>query len=233
MAKSADNLLVSEVFHSLQGEGASLGIPTAFLRLANCNLHCTWCDTKYTWDFQNFDYATEVRELSVAHVAEQLADAASKRVVITGGEPLIQQAGLVKLLAALPRDFVIEVETNGTFAPLPELVERVQQWNVSPKLSNGGDPERLRIKHEALRALRDTERAFLKLVVQTDSDVREAEDLIRALNWPKSRVFFMPQATSAEELRERSGDVAQACMTSGVRFSTRLHLELWNGGRGK
>ena len=47
-----------EIFHSIQGEGVSAGTPTVFLRLATCNLACTWCDTRYTWDWRRFDFAS-------------------------------------------------------------------------------------------------------------------------------------------------------------------------------
>ena len=85
----ADVLRLSEVFDSLQGEGVSMGKPCRFVRLALCNLHCHYCDTKYTWDFEHFDYETEVREASLAAVAQQLATAPAGHVVITGGEPLL------------------------------------------------------------------------------------------------------------------------------------------------
>ena len=53
-----------EIFHSLQGEGHSIGTPTVFLRLALCNLTCVWCDTKYTWDWANFDTKAEILSMS-------------------------------------------------------------------------------------------------------------------------------------------------------------------------
>ena len=57
-----------EIFHSLQGEGASIGAATVFLRLALCNLSCTWCDTKYTWGWENYNYKKEVMALGVEEV---------------------------------------------------------------------------------------------------------------------------------------------------------------------
>ncbi|MCB9585434.1 MAG: 7-carboxy-7-deazaguanine synthase QueE [Polyangiaceae bacterium] len=248
-------LRISEVFASIQGEGASTGAPCVFLRLALCNLRCSWCDTKYTWDWKQFRYADEVKERSVDDLAEEvshlLADLDLKgernaakppsypnnaphlpRLVITGGEPLIQSKALIALLAQLPDDVVVEVETNGTFAPTLELAERVNQWNVSPKLAHGGDPEKRRIVDDALLALGDTGRAWLKLVVEGEQDWREIEALVERLEWPRERVMLMPQATDPESLKRRLPLVESIAARQHVRACTRLHVELWGGRRG-
>jgi 7-carboxy-7-deazaguanine synthase len=225
-------LKISEIFHSLQGEGVSTGAPCVFVRLAQCNLHCVWCDTKYTWDFERYRYEDEVREQSVAEVAQVVNDATSRRLVLTGGEPLVQQRALKEFFARLAPDITVEIETNGTIAPEPPALSRVNQWNVSPKLSNAGDPEHFRIKPQILRSLRDTGRAYLKLVVHGDADYAEADALVTQLAWPSERVLFMPEATDRESLRSRSFDVAEAARSRSFRFSSRLHLELWGGRRG-
>ncbi|MET0792226.1 MAG: 7-carboxy-7-deazaguanine synthase QueE [Polyangiaceae bacterium] len=225
-------LKISEIFHSLQGEGVSTGAPCVFVRLAQCNLHCTWCDTKYTWDFERYRYEDEVREQSVADVAQIVNGAPSRRLVLTGGEPLLQQRALKELFARLSPDIAVEVETNGTIAPEPAALSRVNQWNVSPKLSNAGDPQHFRIKPDVLRALSDTGRAYLKLVVRGDADYAEAGALVAQLGWPSDRVLFMPEATDRDSLRARSFEVAEAARTRSFRFSSRLHLELWGGRRG-
>ncbi len=226
-------LKLSEVFESLQGEGPSAGEPCVFVRLATCNLRCSWCDTRYTWDWQNHDYDQEVKLESAGVLAVRLTSARTRRLVITGGEPLLQQPALVALLAHLPRSLFVEVETNGTVVPRPDLVARIDQWNVSPKLANGGDAERLRIKPRALGALRDTGRAWLKLVIRGEEDLGEAEALVGLTAWPRERVMLMPQALTRAELVERSPEVAAACVTTGYRFSPRLHLELYDGRRGR
>jgi len=225
-------LKVSEIFHSLQGEGVSAGAPCLFVRLAQCNLHCAWCDTKYTWDFEHYRYEDEVREQSVADVAQTVNDATSRRLVLTGGEPLLQQRPLKEFFARLAPDITVEVETNGTIMPESPALSRVNQWNVSPKLSNAGDPEHFRIKPEVLRTLRDTGRAYLKLVVRGDADYAEADALAAQLAWPAQHVLFMPEATDRESLRARSFEVAEAARARSFRFSSRLHLELWGGRRG-
>ena len=232
MDAASATLKISEIFHSLQGEGVSTGAPCVFVRLAQCNLHCSWCDTKYTWDFERYRYEDEVRERTVAEVAQLVNDAPSRRLVLTGGEPLLQQRALKEFFARLAPDIAVEIETNGTITPEPPALSRVNQWNVSPKLDNAGDPEHFRIKPEVLRALRDTGRAYLKLVVRGDADYAEADALVAQLAWPADRVLFMPEASDRDALRARSFDVAEAARARSYRFSSRLHLELWGGRRG-
>lgn len=232
MQPDSATLKLSEIFHSLQGEGVSTGAPCVFVRLAQCNLHCAWCDTKYTWDFERYRYEDEVREQSVAEVAQIANDATSRRLVLTGGEPLLQQRSLKEFFARLAPDITVEVETNGTIWPEAPALSRVNQWNVSPKLSNAGDPEHFRIKPDVLATLRDTGRAYLKLVVRGDGDYAEADALVARLAWPGERVLLMPEATDRESLRARSFEVAEAARARSFRFSSRLHLELWGGRRG-
>ena len=225
-------LKVSEIFESLQGEGASSGAPCVFVRLAQCNLHCSWCDTKYTWDFERYRYEDEVRERSAEDVARLVNAAPSRRLVLTGGEPLLQQRALKEFFALLAPDILVEVETNGTIVPEAFALSRVNQWNVSPKLANAGDPEHFRIRPEVLTALRDSGRAYLKLVVSGDPDFAEADALVARLAWPNERVLLMPEAANREQLRARSFAVAEAARVRCYRFSSRLHLELWGGRRG-
>jgi 7-carboxy-7-deazaguanine synthase len=227
-----DTFKVSEIFRSIQGEGVSAGCPCLFVRLATCNLRCTWCDTRYSWDFANHDYATEVRRLTSSELYQAIVDSGESRLVFTGGEPLLQQNLLARLLGQLPTRLYIEVETNGTLAPAPELERRVDQWNVSPKLANSGEPRARRLRTEALEHLRRTERAWLKLVVATKSDCEEAKALANELNWPPDRVLLMPEAQHADELVRRGPGVASACSEFGLRYSPRLHLALYGGQRG-
>ena len=104
---------VPEIFHSLQGEGVSCGKPSVFVRLSQCNLHCIWCDTAYTWNFQGteflhrddapgvprkFDRAQETIDLTVEALADRLVSQPCRRIIFTGGEPLLQQRELGDLV---------------------------------------------------------------------------------------------------------------------------------------
>ena len=128
-----------EIFESIQGEGASAGVPSTFVRLAVCNLQCSWCDTAYTWDWKEYERANQVLQISAAAVVDAVAGRRPRNVVVTGGEPLAQRHALAGLMRALrEHGYRIEVETNGTIPP-GELTGLVDQWNVSPKLASSGN----------------------------------------------------------------------------------------------
>ncbi len=227
------NLEVSEIFVSIQGEGASAGQPCIFLRLAGCNLRCQWCDTRYAWDFATFDRRQQVVTHDVEAIHAQLVASGRERLVVTGGEPLLQQPALAHLLASLASYWYVEVETNGTLVPLPGLLDRVTQWNVSPKLVNSGEPAPRRLVVEALEAFRDSGRAWLKLVVEDPSDLDEVRQLVAMASWPADRVLLMPQGANVAELRAKDGWIGEAGARLGYRLSPRLHVERWGGVRGR
>src|SRR4051795_10739521 len=108
-----DTLVISEVFGpTWQGEGPSLGRRCGFVRLGRCNLACTWCDTPYTWDWTRFDPETELSRKAVSDICAELDAMGIDMVVITGGEPLLQQRELVGLVDSLKqRGWRIEIET--------------------------------------------------------------------------------------------------------------------------
>lgn len=232
-------LLVSEIFCSVQGEGRHVGVPSVFLRLARCNLSCSWCDTPYSWDFERFDFEREVRRMTLTEVADELGAHGVDHLVLTGGEPLLQQRVLGELLTRLDQRRIaagrarwfVEVETNGTVPPCDELLARVDHFNVSPKLASSGEPVERRLRWRALEQLRETGRADLKLVVRT-SDLDEADALLAELGWPRERVLLMPEATDREALRAQGTLVSAAALRRGVRYSSRLHIELFDGRRG-
>jgi organic radical activating enzyme len=237
---SGDRLLLSERFVSLQGEGVSTGAPAAFVRLGNCNLSCSYCDTPYTWDESRYDLGRELAPVDMAELAEWIAEEAPGRLIVTGGEPLLQH----KLIGALLQEvdslcsskkrarIFVEVETNGTIQPSPALLERVDQWNVSPKLKCSGESEARRIKRDVLRSFAENERAYFKFVVETEDCVDEVEHWTSEFCLVRSRVQLMPQATHLSELNQRAQEVAAWALARKLRYSGRLHLELYGGKRG-
>jgi 7-cyano-7-deazaguanosine (preQ0) biosynthesis protein QueE len=222
-----------EIFHSLQGEGASIGTPSVFLRLAQCNLTCTWCDTAYTWDWKRYDYEREVVELSLEQVEERVLGYGCRHLVITGGEPLLQQAGLVSLVSSLKRrGFTFEVETNGTIAPHRQLLEDIDQWNVSPKLSTSGNAPHRREIPEALLSFANITSAYFKFVVVEQADLEEVSALVDRYDLPRARVILMPEGQTTAVLQERGRWLSRLCTENGFRFTPRLHILLWGDKRG-
>jgi organic radical activating enzyme len=226
-------LKISEIFESVQGEGVNIGKPSVFLRTALCNLTCNWCDTKYTWDWKNYDYATEVKEMSIHDIKDQIEKSNKNHLVITGGEPLLQQDGLSKLLDELDSGYFVEVETNGTIIPNNKLQDRVSQWNVSPKLSTSGNRFGTYEKDSCYRFFASLKNSYFKYVVKNENELQEVESLIDKYNIQRSRVLLMPQATNKEELYSRGPLIKTLSSKHGLLYTTRLHIEKWDNQRGR
>lgn len=230
-----------EIFASLQGEGPSAGTPVAFLRLSRCNLACTWCDTAYTWHFEGDNrphsgdetYERKANQLTmdVADVAARINALGQKRLVITGGEPLMQAGELAELLKALP-DMTVEIETNGTVAAPARLDIYVDQYNVSPKLTHSGNAAELALIPERLDAYAVDPRAFFKFVLSEPTDVDEVLELQRKYRFKSGHVFLMPEGTDSETLRARMIWLSDLCLKHGFRMSDRLHIHLYGDERG-
>ena len=218
----------------MQGEGISLGVPSVFLRLATCNLACRWCDTKYTWDWQNFDYETEVVELDPASIHQRIQAYDCSHVVITGGEPMLQQAELLPLVESLAEEgYTFEVETNGTIIPTSEILRHIKQWNVSPKLRTSGNRLNEVQIPLALQTFAALPEAYFKFVVAVESDVDEICALRNRYSIPPERVLLMPEGRTPDGLARKSSWLPEKCLKHGFRFTTRLHIILWGDERGR
>lgn len=233
----ADRLRLSGdgIFCSLQGEGVTLGMPAVFLRLHVCNLRCRWCDARYTWDPATREFWSESYERSVDDVAAEIrrawpADAAgiTPRLVITGGEPLLQRRPLDALLERLPQ-WAAEIETNGTIMPTDAQLARCQ-FNCSPKLAHSGNSRHASIRPDILQRLAQANTQF-KFVVMQPGDVDELRrDFLPHIK--PEQVILMPQGITPEELRRRTGDIADTAQRHGYRLLPRLHIHLWGNRRG-
>lgn len=214
-------LRVSEMFASVQGEGPHAGRPSVFLRLGLCNLSCSWCDTPYTWlfdeerlekvrasvpepsevgrmlprkPFDKTDELTKREAPDVLHMVKDLAGTGVRAVVITGGEPLLHKKPLMLVVPSLlSAGFQIEFETNGTISPagLPSTVH----LNVSPKLSNSHQPRSIRLNFSVLTECLNHPSSVLKFVVDDREDLDEILEIVHELQIPPSRVYLMPQGT--------------------------------------
>ena len=148
---------VVERFLSVQGEGLLVGTPAYFIRLARCNLRCPWCDTKYSW--------SPGEELEADELAEETFSKGVPLVVITGGEPLLQQAAIARFVRAL-RGYgfngMVQIETNATI--YPKALEGLDVWiTMSPKVTC----DYYAAKPDVVKAIaRNFKRVELKLVAR-------------------------------------------------------------------
>ena len=234
-----------EIFASVQGEGPSTGMPVAFCRLSRCNLACVWCDTAYTWHFTgdnrpHRDAATfERRENQLAldetEVAERIAKLHQRRLVLTGGEPLLQGPALAKMLGHLARlapGLTTEIETNGTVMPPDALDARIAQYTISPKLAHSGNPVDLALPPPMLEHWSAEERAAFKFVIAEPADLAEVKRLAEQHAIPPHRIWLMPEGTDSATLRRRMDWLVPLCLEHNYRLSDRLHIHLFGDTRG-
>jgi 7-carboxy-7-deazaguanine synthase len=204
---------ICEVFNSLQGEGPYVGWPATFIRTAGCNLRCPLCDTKYSWENSG--------EIAIDDLAKMLTH---RLVVITGGEPLLQREELAKLLWY--PGHIYQFETNGTIAP--RGLEKAHHV-VSPKLKYFFDVD---YKPEVIEAFNSLKNVWWKFVVRNKDDVIEVLSFLHKYNIPEDKVYLMPEGATRESVRERQTQVAELCLQFGLKYSPRLHIDLWGGKRG-
>ena len=238
---ATDDAGEAEIFASLQGEGPSQGRPCAFVRLSRCNLACVWCDTAYTWRFEGdnrphraqLTYERKANQVTLdeEEAARRIAALGQPRLVVTGGEPLLQAPAVARMLAFLP-GMRVEIETNGTVAPPPALDALVAQYNVSPKLAHSGNPADLALPPERLRAWAAEPRAAFKFVVAESADVEEVLELAERFAIPRERVWLMAEGTDAATLEAREAWLAPLCLEHGLTLSKRMHIQLYGDTRG-
>lgn len=230
-----------ELFASLQGEGPSIGRPVAFVRLSRCNLSCSWCDTAYTWRFEgdnrphrdgvSFERKANQVVLSEEEVAERIMALGQDRLVITGGEPLLQGAALARMVALL-QGMTVEIETNGTVAPHAALDPLVAQYNVSPKLAHSGNDPANALISERLLAWAQEPKAWFKFVIAAPEQVQEVLALAARYEIAPGRIYLMPEGTDSATLRTRKAWLAPLALQHGLRLSDRMHIHLYGDTRG-
>jgi len=248
MIKSNDEeyLFLSDdkIFYTIEGEGEYIGKPSVFMRLSMCNLTCKGfaspesphgCDSFVSWSVKNKMSFTEIfKELENNNYITHLKQGAIFK--ITGGEPIIQEKQLLKLVEAfvLRYSFIprIDFETNATLTPSSDWIEKYKAtFTTSPKLTTNGDPEEKTYKPDTLKWHVSNKSGF-KFVINTDRDIEEiwrkyVED-DKQINVPLNRIWFMPCCGSREEHTDRSASVAEYAKAMHVNFSPRLQLVIWN-----
>lgn len=210
-------LPVVEIFHSLQGEGKLVGVPSTFVRLAGCPLCCRWCDTRYAWD------TTAAPRMTGGEIVARVRAFPATHVVITGGEPFVH-GELPALAEELARSgFHITLETAGIIY----RKARCHLMSISPKLppavagNKGFRPDVIR---RLIGGVKDHQ---IKFVVATRGDVRRVIEVMNRHPFlSPEHVMLMPQAKTATAYARVAPKVAAWALKHGLRITPRLHLEL-------
>ena len=258
LAKMPDGL--PEIYDAVQGEGKTLGLPVIFVRLSNCNLSCHWCDTWYSWLFDDiYDgvkkeniHTTEKPvcrakfqiDITPEEVAESIEKKAigHKNVVFSGGEPLLQQDDMIKIIDILRKkdeNWYFEIETNGTILIKDELAEILDQINSSPKLKSSGNNPLIKDRPEAIKKLVDVAQTLniglcFKFVIDFDtweSDLKEIKEWEKLHNIPRETIYLMPEGIDKERIEEGSRLLNEIAMKEGYKTTTRLQILLYGNKR--
>ncbi len=260
--KMSSVLLINEVFHTIQGEGKSMGHPVVFIRTYGCNLRCGFanktggakgCDTPYTWDPSATEVSDKNRYTPEMLIEEISLYASHNHWVVSGGEPLLQGAKFIGAIKAYKEKFgeypFVEFETNGTVIPAEGLDQYVGQYNVSLKLENsnateatGYEPSEYaynwntrerRVKPDAVKYWINNPKAYFKFVIDREyTALEEVKSLQKEFDIPNDKVWLMPEGVSPEQILDETDHLIEVCKNEGYKFTTRLHILTWGYKRG-
>lgn len=168
---------VNEIFYSIEGEGIRAGMPCTFIRLFGCNLHCSYCDTRYACEGNDYE------DMSIADIMEKVKSYGCPNITLTGGEPLMHtdSGDLIKTL--VQNGYKVNIETNGTIIPKHFNV----LYTVDFKTISSGESDKMNLG--AFRCL--TEDDVIKFVVGSIEDMEQARRFIEDNNI-RANVFVSP-----------------------------------------
>ena len=210
-------LRISEIFHSLQGEAATSGRPTTFVRLTGCPLRCVYCDSAYAFKGG--------QRMTLESVLNEVASYHPRYVTVTGGEPLAQPACIELLKQLCDAGYFVSIETSGALdiAPIDQRVMTVMDW----KTPESGEMHRNRMANVD----------YLKPSDQVKYVISSREDY----EWSKSSMIKHGFIDRCEVLFSPVYEKLQPqCLADwivedriAVRFQFQLHKLLWNDEPGR
>lgn len=236
-----NKLAISEVFYSIQGEGKTVGIPSVFVRLGGCNLMCGGMGTQFDGELHNgaefrcdtVEVWMKATSMNVEEILDDRCIEAIKNdahIILTGGEPMMQQAGLEAFIKYVKHNInanaYFEVETNGTIMPNEFLLYQIHLWNCSPKLLNSGNDRSMTFKAEVIKQLNKLNTIF-KFVINNIKEWNEVKEIYYNII-DKNKIYLMPAGENQDLLNDNKLNVVELAIENYVNFTTRLHIEIWN-----
>lgn len=212
-----DFLLVSEIFYSLQGESTLAGKPCLFIRLAGCDLRCSWCDTPYA--------LSGGTKMSLAQVMREVGKCPARLVELTGGEPLIQQNTLILAEKLLESGREVMLETGG-HRSISHVDSRIK---IIYDIKCPGSGMAGRNKWENLVLLKPGDE--IKFVISSEDDYKWAVDVMNNYSLGNRQEILFSPVSSRLDPRELAGWILRDCLP--VRLQLQLHRILWGDERGR
>ncbi len=218
-----DGVLITEIFHSLQGETSLTGVPFAFIRLTGCNLRCTYCDSAYAFKGGH--------KRSIPEVLATIAPYGVKHALLTGGEPLLQRQTPALLAALRDAGYDVSIETHGEVsirevAGLARIV--MDAKTPSSGMNRGGFEKNLPL-------LRGSDE--VKFVIASEQDYAWARDWVRGGKIPTREILFSPAVPAQGSPGTITGVeprwLAERILEDRlpVRMQIQLHKYLWGADR--
>ncbi|GAW85714.1 7-carboxy-7-deazaguanine synthase [Bathymodiolus platifrons methanotrophic gill symbiont] len=213
----SDNLRISEIFYSLQGESRTVGLPTIFIRLTGCPLRCQYCDTSYAFS------GGETR--SIADILEQLSQYKTHYITVTGGEPLAQPACLELLRQLADKDYCVSLETSGAIdiSSVDARVVKVMD------LKTPASAEEQRNLYSNLQYLTVTDQ--LKFVICNAEDYAWSKAKIAEYQLERQCEILFSPSMGEQDPAELAEWILRDQLA--VRFQLQLHKILWGNIAGK
>jgi 7-carboxy-7-deazaguanine synthase len=159
------NLLVKEIFRSIQGETTRTGFPSLFIRVAGCNLNCIYCDTKYARSGgASMDLSLILKRIKEFDYFDH--------ITITGGEPLCQKNIIPFMDLLIKEDYNVQVETNGSI-DLSGVADKIRKI-IDVKTPSSNEAESFNIKNLNYLNSRDE----IKFVIFDEDDFYFSKNFI-------------------------------------------------------
>ena len=212
-----DNLIVNEIFGSIDGEGLRTGELATFIRLAGCNLRCRYCDTDYALSMK------QGKQMTIEEIIKKAKEIGYKNITLTGGEPLFQKNSFKLIDELIKNNFNINIETNGSIDITPLLSKNVLITLDYKTISSGANDKMLLSNYEKLR-----ENDVLKFVGNRD-DLEDIKNIIKKYNI-KSYIYLSPIFNEIQlyELVDFLKKLHKEVNTDKIRVQVQLHKIIWD-----